>query len=113
LARFAVILFALLIAAAAPARTWCEATCLAPASTETHCPSHEPAQSGKAIGTASIDNCPVLDSARPTTIARVELKATIVTTDLPQFTPSRASSARIAVTPPVTTVFQRHIPLRV
>jgi len=66
-----------------------------------------------AITASSMDNCPVLESARPTAIGRVELKAATVTVDPPQLTPARTSVARLDVAPPVSTVFQRHTPLRI
>ena len=58
--RAAIILVALLIATAAPARAWCEATCLAPAesSSQAHCPSHESTTDTSISGTV-IDDCPV------------------------------------------------------
>lgn len=110
--RLAIILMALLVGAAAPARAWCQATCVVPASSETHCPTHEPVSEGTVIGGASIDSCPVVESARPTTIARVDLKAAIGTVASPQFISSLAPIARIIVAEPVATVFQRHTPLR-
>lgn len=111
--RAAIVLLALLIGAAAPARAWCEASCLAPASTTEHCPTHVPASDDLSITAAAIDNCPVLEAARPTTIARLELKAALVTIAPAQVTPTRAPIARAAIAPPLTSVFQRHTPLRI
>jgi hypothetical protein len=67
--RLAVALLALLIAVAAPARTWCEASCLAapPASdsAKPHCPTHESSNEGPAISAADNSECSTIDAARP------------------------------------------------
>jgi hypothetical protein len=65
--RVAIILVALLIGVAAPARAWCEATCLAPAeaSSKSHCPTpHAPSDDPSISGT-EIDDCPVIEPGRP------------------------------------------------
>jgi hypothetical protein len=102
------------VAAAAPARAWCEATCLAPATASTsHCPTAEPAGDTATISTTSIDDCPILESAPPTIQARLDLHAVVTGTCAPalnapsQLTPSfvRPHSA--------TTVFERCTPLRI
>src|SRR5262245_46325247 len=63
--RFAIALVALLIAVAAPARAWCEATCLSPATetSSTHCPSHD--TSNKTALNADASECPALEVAQP------------------------------------------------
>jgi hypothetical protein len=116
--RFSIILLAALIGAAAPVRAWCEATCLAPAahaddSNKAHCPTHDPASSDTSIASTAIDDCPAVESARPTTVARMDLKAAIVTIESPQFVPTFESAPIVAVLSQATTVFQRHTPLRI
>ena len=69
-------MIAVLMAAAAPARAWCEASCLATAhSTQdasgAHCPAHEPATSAPAMSGGAIGDCPVIEPARPAT-AKIE-----------------------------------------
>jgi hypothetical protein len=66
--RLSIVIVALLVGAAAPARAWCEATCLATAHQESakpHCPSHEPSPDGPSIAAADTADCPVIESARP------------------------------------------------
>jgi hypothetical protein len=66
--RLPILVIALLVGAAAPARAWCEATCLAPPASQSakpHCPSHEPSPDGAAISAADGADCPVIESARP------------------------------------------------
>jgi len=69
LKRLPVLIFALLIGAAAPARTWCEATCLTPAahseSAKPHCPSHDRTPVGPSLTAANLVDCPTIESARP------------------------------------------------
>jgi hypothetical protein len=118
LTRFSIILLAGLIGAAAPVRAWCEATCLAPAhraddSSKAHCPTHDPAASETSIASTTIDDCPVVESARPTAVARLDLKAAIVTIESPQFAATFVSASLAAVSSQATTVFQRHTPLRI
>ncbi|OFW41645.1 MAG: hypothetical protein A3J29_11675 [Acidobacteria bacterium RIFCSPLOWO2_12_FULL_67_14b] len=74
MARLAIVLIALLMAAAAPARAWCEATCAAPAETS-HCPAHEPAATDTQIAAASDVNCPVLDAVPPAGSSRADMLA--------------------------------------
>jgi hypothetical protein len=67
--RLSILVIALLIGAAAPARAWCEATCLEPAahseSAKPHCPSHESPYGGPSLSAAGIADCPSIESARP------------------------------------------------
>jgi hypothetical protein len=68
--RLAIVLIAILIGAAAPARAWCEASCLAPVqdsttSTKAHCPTNNSASTGTSMAATTIDECPVVESARP------------------------------------------------
>jgi hypothetical protein len=113
LARLVIILLALLIGAAAPARAWCEASCLAAPSTTEHCPTRDAASGELSITAAAIDNCPVLEAARPATSGRIELKAAFVTIASPQIVARRMSIATITATPAATAVVQRHTPLRI
>ena len=72
--RAAILVVTILIGAAAPVRAWCEATCLAPAAgdSQAHCATHEPASDAATISATDIDDCPVVESARPAT-AKIEL----------------------------------------
>src|SRR6188474_774425 len=66
--RWSILFVALLVGAAAPARAWCEATCLATAHQESakpHCPSHEPSSNSPTMAAAKGADCPALESARP------------------------------------------------
>jgi len=66
--RIAIALLALLIAAAAPARVWCEASCLVPPhhgdSSKPHCPGHDQS-TGASIASADAADCPTIEAARP------------------------------------------------
>jgi hypothetical protein len=112
--RLLVIVAAAVVAAAAPARAWCEASCIVPTNgTQAHCPSHDPADARTQISGSAIDECPVLESARPAASARLEVQAAAVVTVAPDlnpqshlvFSPARPGSA--------STVFERHTPLRI
>jgi hypothetical protein len=111
--RWLVLACALTIGAIAPARAWCEATCLAPADTRSHCQTHEPADGTATISASVIDECPVLDSARPSPTARPHLQAALARAYVPSLV------VRAHVTPPFdpslepATVFERCIPLRI
>jgi hypothetical protein len=76
--RVAILFVALMLGAAAPARAWCEATCLSPTNTrgdsaKPHCPVHEPSSDAPSMAAANSPDCPVVESARPV-IAKIELK---------------------------------------
>jgi hypothetical protein len=78
--RVVTLLLAVLFAAAAPAKAWCEASCLAPVHSttdpgQTHCPLHETPQ-GPSFS-ASGGNCPVLDSARPV-VGKVDVAVPVI-----------------------------------
>jgi len=66
--RVSILVIALLVGAATPARAWCEATCLAPAahsdSAKPHCPSHDSSSNGPVLSAAGAE-CPAIESARP------------------------------------------------
>jgi len=68
--RLSILIVALTIGAAAPARAWCEATCLEqaahPGSAKPHCPLHESTPSGPSLSAADSVDCPSIESARPT-----------------------------------------------
>jgi len=81
LKRLPILIIALLVGAAAPARAWCEATCLGPVASESarpHCPSHEPAPNGSSLSAADAD-CPSIESARP---VLAKLNFAVAVTDL-------------------------------
>lgn len=106
----------LLVGAVAPARAWCEASCLAQAHADAakpHCPTHEPAGAGTSLSATVIDDCPVVESARPTITARVDAQV-IATAAIAPHTGAPVTSASSFVRPHgVTTVFERRTPLRI
>ena len=110
--RLIALLAVAVLGAAAPARAWCEATCLAPTETQPHCPTHEPSGDSATISASSIDDCPILESARPTLQARLDLQAVSTGTVCAGLdtAASRASSVRPHS---ATTVFERCTPLRI
>jgi hypothetical protein len=111
--RVAVIVIAVLIGAAAPARAWCEATCLvATQDAKPHCPSHD-ATTGLGISAADSADCPIVETARSITSARIELKSTAITVLSVQFAVTFDPIRIVAASHHVTTVFQRHTPLRI
>ena|SRR5688572_3173842 len=111
--RWLVLACALTIGAVAPARAWCEATCLAPAETQSHCQTHQPADGTATISATVVDECPVVESARPNAPARPHLQAALVRAYVPSLivrthlTPSFDPSLETA------TVFERCTPLRI
>lgn len=114
--RLTIVLLAVLAGAAAPARAWCEASCVvrahADTSTRSHCPAHE-STTGNAISASTTADCPVIESARPTTIARIELKAMVATIQALDFTAAFAVMPMVAAAPQASAVFKRHTPLRI
>jgi len=80
--RLSILIVALVIGAAAPARAWCEATCLVPAahseSAKPHCPSHE-STNGPSVSAADLADCPTIESARP---ILAKLNFAVAVTDL-------------------------------
>src|SRR5918993_442722 len=111
--RIVVLLSVIALGAAAPARAWCEASCLAPQQDSPHCPSHEPTGDAATISASGTADCPVLESARPAVPARAGTSAIVVASHSPSLktsaihlpTPIRPHSA--------TTVFERCTPLRI
>jgi hypothetical protein len=81
--RLSLLIVALVIGAAAPARAWCEATCLGPAthsaSAKPHCPSHESTPNGSSLSATDFADCPTLESARP---VLAKLNFAIAVTDI-------------------------------
>jgi hypothetical protein len=112
--RIIVLLSVIVIGAAAPARAWCEASCLAPQhDSPAHCPSHEPAGDATAISATGSDECAALDSARPAASARLEASAIVAAFHSP--TPKTSALHVPAPIRPhsATTVFERCTPLRI
>jgi hypothetical protein len=114
LRRLVIMLAIAVVAAAAPARAWCEAACLAPTAESTpHCPTHQPAGDTATFSASSIDDCPILEAARPPLHARLDLHAVVGSTQAP------ALNARTPVTPSLvrphsaSSVFERCTPLRI
>ncbi|HEX6164225.1 MAG TPA: hypothetical protein VFZ31_12715 [Vicinamibacterales bacterium] len=71
--RAQILVIALLLGAAAPARAWCEASCLLPSADAAtpHCATQESEDDRRAMSASAIDDCPVVESARPST-AKIE-----------------------------------------
>jgi len=101
------------LGSAAPMRAWCEATCLAPTQSQQHCPSHEPAGDTTTISASSIDDCPVLEAARPPISARVDSQAIAVGTYAPALNPPSQLTPSFVRPHSATTVFERCTPLRI
>jgi len=114
LQRLLTVLAIAVVAAAAPARAWCEAACLAPTAESTqHCPTHGQSDDAATMSASSIDDCPILETARPTLQARLDLHAVVSGTYAPPL------NARTPVAPPLvrphsaSSVFERCTPLRI
>ncbi len=102
------------VAAAAPARAWCEAACLAPTAESTpHCPTHEPAGDTATFSASSLDDCPILEAARPPLQARLDFQAMAIGTHAPP----RDTGTRVtpsSVRPHcASSIFERCTPLRI
>jgi hypothetical protein len=112
--RLAIVLVALLVGGTAPARAWCEATCLAPAesSTSSHCPSHDSSSTGTSISAAAIDDCPLVTSARPAP-QRLELQACDAATVIVGAPFSPSHSRTFALRHPRTLAPSHLLPLRI
>jgi hypothetical protein len=116
LKRLLIVLTAAVLATAAPLRAWCEASCLAPvehADAQSHCTTHEPAGDSTAMSATALDDCPIVESARPVQAARIDLKGTVATAFAPHLTDAAAPRRAATIPPHVTTVFERHTPLRI
>lgn len=112
--RIILVLSVIVLGGAAPARAWCEASCLAPThDSSSHCPSHDPADNAAAISADDAGECPALESARTAAPARVDANTLVSVIDLPARTPS-AIHAPVVVRPyGATTIFERSTPLRI
>ena len=89
-----ILIVALLVGGAAPARAWCEATCLAPAhhadsSAKPHCPTSEPSGDDVKMSAGDLDDCPVVEAARPTTFAKLDFHRVAVSTHTGTFEPTQ------------------------
>lgn len=112
--RVIILLATVLFGAAAPARAWCEASCLAPEhGTAAHCPSHEPAGSTTAISASSIDDCPALESARQAAPGRVDAHIGVIASPSPAPKTSAIHAPALSRAHSATTVFERSTPLRI
>ena len=114
--RLAIVLLAVLIGAAAPTRAWCEASCLAPlhadTSTKAHCPTHDAAPTGTSMSATTIDDCPVVESARPIP-ARLDVQV-FARVALPYLAPSAPKHLSTPAPSHLTaTIRQRLTPLRI
>ena len=112
--RLFIVLAIAAVAAAAPARAWCEASCLAPVATQTsHCPSHGSTSDTTAIAASSLEDCPVLESARPTVPARLDVQAVAIGAHLPAPRAALRSAPAPVTAHRARTVFERRTPLRI
>jgi hypothetical protein len=111
--RCVVLACALMLGAAAPARAWCEAMCLAPSAAGSHCPSHDPVDGTTNISAGGGDDCPVIESARPPIPVRLDVHTAGGAGFRPEIS-APTNVARSFVRPQsATTVFQRGTPLRI
>lgn len=102
------------VAAAAPARAWCEAACLASAATSTqHCQTDEPAGDTATISGSSIDDCPILEAARPPLHARPDFQAMAVVTYPPVLDTGTHVTTSVVRPHSASSVFERGTPLRI
>jgi hypothetical protein len=114
MSRWLLLACALIVGAAAPVRAWCEATCLAPtAEKPSHCPAQQPADGAATISASIIDECPVLESARPNVAARLDLQAALVRAYLPSLIVRTHITPSFDCSPNPATVFERCTPLRI
>jgi hypothetical protein len=114
LRRLLIVLAIAVVGAAAPARAWCEAACLAPTPESTpHCPTHEQPGDATTISATSIDDCPILEAARPTLQARLDLHAVISSTYAPALNTHTALTPSCVRPRSATSVFERCTPLRI
>jgi len=79
--RFAIVFVAALIGIAAPARAWCEASCFAAphhseSTAKPHCPAHESPDGSSSVSAGNLDDCPLVEAARPTTAHIVFVRST-------------------------------------
>ena len=112
--RWFVLACAVMVGALAPARAWCEAMCLAPtANTQSHCPSREPADGTATLTASTIDQCPVLDSARPNAPARFDLQAALDRAYIPSLIVRTHVTPSLDCSHHAATVFERCTPLRI
>lgn len=114
LRRLFIVLAIAAVAAAAPVRAWCEASCLVPVTSQkSHCPSHESTSDTASISASSLEECPVLESARPTVSARLDVQAVAIGTHVPApIVSARSTSTSICANRGLT-VFERNTPLRI
>lgn len=102
------------VAAAAPARAWCEAACLAPAAESTpHCPTHEPASNTATISAIGSDDCPILDAARTPLQARLDFQALAVGTYAPALDTGAHVTTSLVRPHSASSLFERCTPLRI
>ena len=112
--RYVLILSVAVIAAAAPLRAWCEATCLAPTeSNSSHCPTHEPAGDATTLSANDSAECPSLESARTSIPARLDAQTTAVAVAAAPLPTRTVFLATSLASPARTTVFERCTPLRI
>jgi hypothetical protein len=112
--RVVALLAVMVIGTVAPARAWCEASCIAPKHDgSAHCPSHEPAGGATSISATGVDECPALETARPIAQARLDAGAVVIPLQGPAPKQSALDSPRIVRPHGATTVFERATPLRI
>jgi hypothetical protein len=112
--RIVLLIAIAIVATAAPARAWCEASCLAPADdVQAHCPSHDPASATTEISSSATVECPVLESARPAAAARFDAQVIAAVTSAPPVSRQSFYSPSATHSGSATTVFERCTPLRI
>jgi hypothetical protein len=65
------------------------------------------------MSATSIEDCPVVDAARPTTIARPELKAAVAAIESPQLRSTFAPARMVPTRHHPGSAFERYTPLRI
>jgi hypothetical protein len=114
--RLIAIVSLILLAAAAPARAWCEAGCVAPAAhrdaAKPHCPTQERSDR-TSLSASAFDDCPALDTARPTLTVRIDVQVAVAATFTAAPDPSATRVPSLVRPHGVTTVFERSTPLRI
>ena len=114
MARLGILLAIIVMGAAAPTRAWCEATCFAPADArDSHCPTDAPTDGTPSLSANIVDACPVLETARPTAPARLDVNAALIDSYVPDALGSPRLTSSFARPHSATTVFERCTPLRI
>ena len=112
--RIIVVLLAFAAGAAAPARAWCEASCLSTKpDTSSHCPSHDDAGITTTISGDSRGDCPALESAKPAAAARFDASLLTVALGAGPLQSSAIHAPQRIPPHSARSIFERSTPLRI